>query len=48
MSLALALDLPLGVEPKLDPRDDRVDWIDPTFRVAWNTTTNELRAAVRN
>jgi predicted transcriptional regulator of viral defense system len=56
-SLALALGLPLGLEPKitptqpvirLDPRDDRVDWIDPTFRVAWNTTADELRAAVRN
>jgi len=56
-SLALALDLPLGLEPKvmpnqpvirLDPRDDRVEWIDPTFRVAWHTTADELRAAVRN
>ena len=47
-SLALALDLPLGLEPRimptqpvirLDPRDDRVDWIDPTYRVAWNTSS---------
>jgi len=56
-SLALALDLPLGLEPKvmptqpvirLDPRDDHVDWIDPIFRVAWNTTADELRARIRN
>ena len=56
-SLSLELDLPLGLEPKvmptqpvirLDPRDDHVDWIDPIFRVAWNTTADELRAAVRN
>jgi predicted transcriptional regulator of viral defense system len=55
-SLALALGLPLGVQPEitptqpviqLDPRDDHVEWIDPPFRVAWNTTADELRAAVR-
>jgi hypothetical protein len=33
---------------RLDPRDDHVDWIDPIFRVAWNTTADELRAAIRN
>ena len=56
-SLAQALGLPLGLEPRvaprkpvirLDPRDDRVEWVDGTFRVAWNTAADELRAVVGN
>jgi predicted transcriptional regulator of viral defense system len=56
-SLALALDLPLRLEPKvaprqpvirLDPREDHIEWIDDTFRVAWHTTVNELRAVIDN
>lgn len=54
-SLARALELPLQLEPevgnrkpvvRLDPGDDHVDWIDPVFRVAWNTTEDELRSVV--
>ncbi|HEV2362068.1 MAG TPA: hypothetical protein VGS21_10230, partial [Acidimicrobiales bacterium] len=50
VSLARALDLPLGLDPEvgvdrpvigLDPRDSRVEWIDPDLRVAWNTTAEE-------
>lgn len=57
VSLARALDLPLGLDPEvgvrrpviaLDPRDDRVEWVDPDLRVAWNTTADELQAVVRN
>ena len=56
-SLARALALPLALEPhvdprqpiiRLDPRTDRVEWIDDTLRVAWSTTVNELRAVVEN
>jgi hypothetical protein len=56
-SLALALDLPLVLESKvaprqpvirLDPREDRVEWIDSTFRVAWSNSVNELRAVIEN
>jgi predicted transcriptional regulator of viral defense system len=57
VSMARALDLPLDLDPDvgrrrpvigLDPRDDRVEWIDPDLRVAWNTTADEMRAVVRN
>lgn len=56
-SMARALGLPLDLGPAvgcrrpvigLDPRDDRVEWTDRDLRVAWNTTADELRAAVRN
>jgi predicted transcriptional regulator of viral defense system len=56
-SLAQALAMPLGLEPtvtprqpviRLDPRDDHIEWVDDTFRVAWNTAVDELRAVVRN
>lgn len=56
-SLVQALDLPLGLDPtvtppqpfiRLDPRDDHVEWVDDTFRVAWNIAVDELRAVVRN
>jgi predicted transcriptional regulator of viral defense system len=56
-SLARALNLPLHLEPhlkhgqpivRLDPRDDRVEWIDQEARVSWPLTLGELDAAVRN
>jgi hypothetical protein len=56
-SITTALQLPLILTPKvskqqqvirLDPRDDRVAWTDPRFRVAWNTTIEELQAVVGN
>ena len=56
-SMAAALDLPLTLTPdvgkrqqviRLDPRDDRVAWTDTRFRVAWNTTIDELQAVVGN
>jgi predicted transcriptional regulator of viral defense system len=56
-SLAQALALPLGLELRvaprqpvirLEPRDDRVEWVDSAYRVAWNTTVDELRAVVGN
>jgi predicted transcriptional regulator of viral defense system len=56
-SLAAALGLPLRLEPKVDPRqpvirldsgDDHVEWVDAAFRVAWNTTPDELRAVIGN
>jgi predicted transcriptional regulator of viral defense system len=56
-SLARALELPLGLTPKvaarqpvifLDPRNDHVEWIDDTYQVAWNFTVDELRAVVGN
>jgi predicted transcriptional regulator of viral defense system len=56
-SLAQALALPLGLQLKvapwrpvirLEPRDDHVEWIDSAYRVAWNTTVDELRAVVGN
>lgn len=56
-SIATALQLPLILTPevgksqhmiRLDPRDDRVAWTDTRFRVAWNTTVDELHAVVGN
>ena len=56
-SLATALHLPLNLTPdvgkrqhvvRLDPRDDRVAWTDARFRVAWNTSVDELQAIVGN
>jgi hypothetical protein len=56
-SLARALELPLRlntrVDPRqpvirLDPREDGVEWIDETLRVAWNRTVGEVRAVVEN
>jgi predicted transcriptional regulator of viral defense system len=56
-SLAHALGLPLGLEPRvarrqavirMDPSDEHVEWVDGTFRVAWNSTVDELRAVVGN
>lgn len=56
-SIATALQLPLTLTPevskqqqviRLDPRDDRVVWTDTRFRVAWNTTIDELQAIVGN
>lgn len=56
-SLARALALPLQLEPevaprqpviRLDPGDNHVEWVDGTFRVAWNSTTDELRAVIGN
>jgi predicted transcriptional regulator of viral defense system len=56
-SLTRALELPLRlntqVDPRqpvirLDPREDRIEWIDETLRVAWNRTVDELRAVVEN
>lgn len=56
-SLATALHLPLEIIPdvgkrqpvvRLDPRDYRVAWTDTRFRVAWNTTIDELQAVVGN
>lgn len=54
-SLSRVLELPLHLEPdavsrkptvRLDPGDAHVDWIDPVFRVAWNTGPDELRSVV--
>lgn len=56
-SLGHALSLPLAVEPeverqqpvvRLDPRDDRTEWIDERFRVSWNRSVDELRSVVAN
>ncbi len=56
-SLAQVLDLPVRLDPtvkprqpivRLDPRDQRVVWVDGTFRVAWNINADELRAVARN
>jgi predicted transcriptional regulator of viral defense system len=56
-SLAQGLDLPLRLAPnvgrrqpivRLDPRDDKVAWVDYTFRVAWNVSADELRAVAGN
>jgi predicted transcriptional regulator of viral defense system len=56
-SLMRALDLPLGLDPtvdprqpviRLDPRGGRVVWVDQALRVAWHVTVDELRAVVRN
>lgn len=54
-SLSHALDLPLGLEPRLEPRrpivrldpsDERKDWVDERFRVAWSVGVDELRSVV--
>jgi len=54
-SLSHALDLPLDLEPKLEPRrpiiqldpsDDRHKWVDDRFRVGWNLDLDELRSVV--
>ncbi|MGC2191840.1 MAG: hypothetical protein WA751_05865 [Candidatus Dormiibacterota bacterium] len=56
-SLARVLDLPLRLAPTvgprqpvvgLDPRDERVAWVDDTFRVAWPLAADELRAVAGN
>jgi len=56
-SIATALQLPLTLAPevgkqqqviRLDPQDDRVAWTDARFRVAWNTTIDELQAVIGN
>lgn len=56
-SLAHVLELPLRLERqlkprrpiiRLDPRDDRVEWIDERLRVAWNVTPDELATVVGN
>jgi predicted transcriptional regulator of viral defense system len=56
-SVARALELPLRLPTavdagrpivRLDSRDERVTWVDPTFRVAWNVSTDELRAVIGN
>lgn len=56
-SIATTLQLPLTLTPEvskrqqviqLDPRDEQVAWTDTRFRVAWNTTIDELQAVVGN
>jgi predicted transcriptional regulator of viral defense system len=56
-SVSRALGLPLALEPQVDPRqpvirmdpgDGQVEWVDGTFRVAWNSTVDELRAVIGN
>jgi predicted transcriptional regulator of viral defense system len=56
-SLAQALGISFGLHPdvgrrrpviNLDPRDDRVEWIDDRYGVAWNVTVDELKAVVGN
>jgi predicted transcriptional regulator of viral defense system len=56
-SLAHALNLPLSLDPvvgkrqpviRLDTKDGRVEWTDARYRVAWNTTIDELHAIVGN
>jgi predicted transcriptional regulator of viral defense system len=56
-SIAWVLGLDVGLDPtverrrpviKLDPRDHHVEWVDDRYRVAWNTTVDELRAVVGN
>ena len=56
-SIATSLHMPLTLRPevrerqpliRLDPRDDRIVWTDPRFRVAWNMTIDELQAVVDN
>jgi predicted transcriptional regulator of viral defense system len=56
-SLTRALELPLTLNTqvdrrqpiiRLDPREDRIEWIDATLRVAWNRTVDEVRAVVEN
>jgi len=54
-SLSHALELPLDLDPKLEPRrpiiqldpsDDRREWVDERYRVAWNLDVDELRSVV--
>lgn len=54
-SLSYALQLPLDLETKLEPRrpiikldpsDDRRKWVDERYRVAWNVDVEELRSVV--
>ena len=54
-SLSHALELPIDLDPKLesrrpmirlDPSDDRHEWIDERYRVAWNLDVDELRSVV--
>lgn len=54
-SMSHALELPLGLDPQLasrrpiiqlDPRDERVEWLDERYRVAWNVDVDELRSIV--
>lgn len=54
-SLSYALQLPLDLNPKLEPRrpiikldpsDDRRKWVDERYRVAWNVDVEELRSVV--
>jgi len=54
-SLSHALELPLDLDPKLEPRrpiiqldpsDDRRKWVDERYRVAWNLDVEELRSVV--
>jgi len=56
-SLAHALELPIELESevssarpviRLDPKDDRVEWVDEAMRVAWSTSVEELRAVIEN
>lgn len=56
-SLAHALEMPLALRPtvtkeqptvRLDPRDDRMVWVDKTFNVVWNVSVEELRAVIEN
>jgi predicted transcriptional regulator of viral defense system len=56
-SLAHALDLPLALDLKpsssqpmirLDPRDPTDVWVDPTLKVAWSVSVEELRAVTGN
>jgi predicted transcriptional regulator of viral defense system len=56
-SLTRALDLPLSLDPtvdprqpviRLDPREGHVAWVDQALRVAWHVTVDELRAVVGN
>lgn len=56
-SLAHALELPIELETevsssrpiiRLDPQDDRNEWVDRATRVAWSTSVEELRAVIEN
>lgn len=54
-SLSQALELPLDIDPRLtprrpfiqlDPSDNRQEWLDERYRVAWNVDVDELRSVV--
>ena len=54
-SLSHALELPLELDPplpprrpfiQLDPSDNRQEWLDERYRVAWNVDVDELRSVV--